>query len=87
MLSSDQKIGRKVGVFSVRKPKSGKARDAGKGRRYLQGKANSKKGKVHVLRQGGRQVVRSKKCSADPACAWPVVDRGLCVFHLRDLYG
>ncbi|MCI0626022.1 MAG: hypothetical protein L0387_31000 [Acidobacteria bacterium] len=23
------------------------------------------------------------KCSADPACVWPVVDCGLCWLHLR----
>jgi len=60
MLSSNQKVGRKVGVFSVRKPKSRKAGDAGKGRSYLQGKANPKKGKVHLLRQGSRKVVQSR---------------------------
>jgi hypothetical protein len=82
MLSSNKKVRRKVGVFSVQKPKPGKAGDAGKGRRP----ADPQKGKVLVLRQGSRKGVQSK-CSGDRACAWPVVNRGLCIFHLRDLYG
>lgn len=31
------------------------------------------------------EIPLSGKCSADPACPWPVVDeRGLCAQHVRD---
>lgn len=84
MLSSSQTIRRKIGVRGVRKQKPGEARHVGK---RVERKANTKKGKVSLLRQGSRPDVQPAKCSADRACAWPVVDRGLCVFHLRDFYG
>jgi hypothetical protein len=82
MFSSGKAIGRETGVRGVRKQKPGQARNGSKGR-----KGDAKKGKVYLLRQGGRKKLQSTKCSGDPACAWPVVDSGLCVFHLRDLHG
>jgi hypothetical protein len=77
MLSSGRAARRKVGVLSVRKSKSREARIGSKGR-----KAALKKRKVHLLRQRSRKVVQSR-CSADRACVWPVVDKGLCIHHLR----
>lgn len=48
-----------------------------------------RKGRHAALRAAVARVmlrgrVISSRCAGDPACVWPVVERGLCAAHLRD---